>query len=140
MRHSLKLAAGLTALTMILASCSVGNYNPGGVGQVTQEIKWGRNQNPPAAKVAGMQGWVQNFRAQARAQGISDTTLDRAFADVTYNPEVMRRSQNQAEFKKSLWEYLENAVSEKRQTNGRAALAQYGGVLNRVEAAYGVDK
>ena len=68
MRHSLKLAAGLTALTMILASCSVGNYNPGGVGQVTQEIKWGRNQNPPAAKVAGMQGWVQNFRAQARAQ------------------------------------------------------------------------
>ena len=140
MRHSLKLAAGLTALTMILASCSVGNYNPGGVGQVTQEIKWGRNQNPPAAKVAGMQGWVQNFRAQARAQGISDATLDRAFADVTYNPEVMRRSQNQAEFKKSLWEYLENAVSEKRQTNGRAALAQYGGVLNRVEAAYGVDK
>ena len=140
MRHSLKLAAGLTALTMILASCSVGNYTPGGVSQTTQEIKWGRNQNPPAAKVAGMQGWVQSFRAQARAQGISDATLDRAFQGVTYNPEVMRRSQNQAEFKKSLWEYLENAVSEKRQNNGRAALAQYGGVLNRVEATYGVDK
>lgn len=140
MRHSLKLTAGLTALTMILSSCSVGNYSPGGITQVTQEIKWGRYQNPPAAKVAGMQSWVANFRASARAQGISDATLDAAFQGVTYNPEVMRRSGNQAEFKKSLWEYLENAVSEKRQTNGRAALAQYGGVLNRIEAAYGVDK
>ena len=27
---------------------------------------------------------------------------DAAFRDVTYNPEVVRRSQNQAEFKKSL--------------------------------------
>ena len=140
MRFRLKLTAGLTAMTMILASCSVGNYSPGGVSQVTQEIKWGRYQNPPQAKVAGMQNWIAGFRAQARAQGISDATLDRAFSDVTYNPEVVRRSQNQAEFKKSLWEYLENAVSEKRQTNGRAALSQYGGVLSRVEATYGVDK
>ncbi|KGJ05135.1 lytic murein transglycosylase [Paracoccus halophilus] len=140
MHFPLKLTAGLTALTMILASCSMGSYSPGGVAQTAQEIKWGRYQNPDPAKVAGMQSWIAGYRASARAAGISDATLDRAFAGVTYNPEVMSRTRNQAEFKKSLWEYLENAVSEKRQTNGRAALAQYGGVLSRVEAAYGVDK
>ena len=139
---SLKNTVGFVALALVLASCGGGSYGPGGRGvtQQSQEIKWGRNQNPPAAKVAGLNNWIEGFKGRARAQGISDATLSYAFRDVTYNPEVVRRSQNQAEFKKSLWEYLENAVSEKRQTNGRAALAQYNGVLSRVEATYGVDK
>ncbi|WP_199258371.1 lytic murein transglycosylase [Paracoccus binzhouensis] len=140
MRFSLRVSATLTALALVLGGCTGGIYQPGGVAQQSQEIKWGRDQNPPVAKVAGLNGWIQGFKANARAQGISDGTLDFAFRDVIYNPEVVRRSQNQAEFKKSLWEYLETAVSEKRQTNGRAVLAQYGGVLGRVEAAYGVDK
>lgn len=141
MRKSVKLTASLLAMALVLGGCTGGVYTPGGgVAQQSQEIKWGRNQNPPAAKVAGLQNWIAGFRANARAQGISDSTLDLAFRDVTYNPEAIRRSQNQAEFKKSLWEYLENAVSEKRQNNGRAALAQYGGVLSRIEATYGVDK
>ncbi|MFT4012539.1 MAG: lytic murein transglycosylase [Paracoccus sp. (in: a-proteobacteria)] len=142
MRISFRQSAGLGALVLALASCGVGSYapRPGGVAPASQEIKWGRNQNPPPAKVAGLNNWIESFKSQARAQGIGEQTLSFAFRDVVYNPEVVRRSQNQAEFKKSLWEYLENAVSEKRQTNGRAALAQYGGVLSRVEAAYGVDK
>lgn len=143
MRISFRQSVSLAAVALMLASCGVGNYGPrpgGGVAQTAQEIKWGRNQNPPADKVAGLNAWVESYKGRARAQGISDATLNLAFRDVVYNPEAIRRSQNQAEFKKSLWEYLENAVSEKRQTNGRAALGQYGGVLSRVEAAYGVDK
>lgn len=139
MRLSLRLSATLTAMALLLGGCA-GNYTGMGVPQQEQEIKWGRYQNPPPEKVAGLQNWVEGFKARARAQGISDSTLSIAFRDVTYNPEVVRRSQNQAEFKKSLWEYLENAVSEKRQNNGRAALAQYGNVLSRIEATYGVDK
>merc|ERR1712192_256248 len=142
MRISFRHSVGFAAVALMLASCGVGNYGPGprGVAPQSQEIKWGRNQNPPPAKVVGLNAWVANFKGQARGQGISDQTLEFAFRDVVYNPEVVKRSQNQAEFKKSLWEYLENAVSEKRQTNGRAALGQYGGVLNAVEARYGVDK
>lgn len=142
MRISFRHSVGFAAVALMLASCGVGNYGPGprGVAPQSQEIKWGRNQNPPPAKVAGLNAWVANFKGQARGQGISDQTLEFAFRDVVYNPEVVKRSQNQAEFKKSLWEYLENAVSEKRQSNGRAALGQYGGVLNAVEARYGVDK
>ena len=142
MRISFRHSVGFAAVALMLASCGVGNYGPGprGVAPQSQEIKWGRNQNPPPAKVAGLNAWVANFKGQARGQGISDQTLEFAFRDVVYNPEVVKRSQNQAEFKKSLWEYLENAVSEKRKTNGRAALGQYGGVLNAVEARYGVDK
>lgn len=143
MRISFRNSVSLAAVALVLASCGgVGSYGSrsGGVAQQSQEIKWGRNQNPPAAKVAGLNAWIEGFKGQARAQGINDQTLSIAFRDVVYNPEVVKRSGNQAEFKKSLWEYLENAVSEKRQTNGRAALARYGSVLNQVEASYGVDK
>lgn len=142
MRISFRQSVSVAAMALVLASCGVGNYGPrpGGVAPASQEIKWGRNQNPPSAKVAGLNSWIEGFKGTARGAGISDQTLSFAFRDVVYNPEVVKRSQNQAEFKKSLWEYLENAVSEKRQNNGRAALAQYGGVLSRVEAAYGVDK
>jgi len=142
MRISFRQTVSFAVLALVLASCGVGGYGPtrGGVSQQSQEIKWGRNQNPPPAKVAGLNNWIEGFKGQARSQGISDATLSFAFRDVVYNPEVVRRSQNQAEFKKSLWEYLENAVSEKRQNNGRAALSQFGGALSRVEAAYGVDK
>ncbi len=142
MRISFRHSVSFAALALVLASCGVGSYAPrgGGVAQQSQDIKWGRNQNPPPAKVAGLNAWIEGFKGQARGQGISDATLNTAFRDVVYNPEVVKRSQNQAEFKKSLWEYLENAVSEKRQTNGRAALGQYGGVLRSVEASYGVDK
>ncbi|MDS9469111.1 lytic murein transglycosylase [Paracoccus sp. MBLB3053] len=142
MGFSFRHTAGFAAIALVLASCGGGSYGPGrgGVAQQSQEIKWGRYQNPPPAKVAGLNSWIEGFKGQARSQGISDATLSFAFRDVVYNPEVVRRSQNQAEFKKSLWEYLENAVSEKRQVNGRAALSQFNSVLSRVEATYGVDK
>lgn len=142
MRITFRNSVSMAVVALMLGSCGVGGYAPrgGGVAQTAQEIKWGRNQNPPADKVAGLNAWIESYKGRARAQGISDQTLAFAFRDVVYNPEAIKRSQNQAEFKKSLWEYLENAVSEKRQTNGRAALSQYGGILNSVEATYGVDK
>ncbi|WP_347267779.1 lytic murein transglycosylase [Paracoccus sp. (in: a-proteobacteria)] len=140
MRISMRVSVALCALALVLGGCGGGQGPGAGVPQQRQEIKWGRNQNPPAAKVAGLENWVEGFKAGARREGISDATLALAFRDVTYNPEAVKRSQNQAEFKKPLWEYLENAVSEKRQVNGRAALARHGGVLSGVEGAYGVDK
>lgn len=138
---SFRLSAALAAALLVLGSCGVpsgaGRTGPGGE---VQQIRWGRDQNPPADKVAGMQSWVAGFKGRARAAGITEPTLELAFRGVTYNPEAIRRSQIQAEFKKPLWEYLENAVSEKRQANGRAALARNGAALAAIEANYGVDR
>lgn len=137
MRFSAALAIG--ALSLSLAAC-VGGGPVSQSGSSPTVIKYGRDMSPDPAKVAGLSQWVQGFRARANASGISNSTFDAAFRDVVYNPEVIRRSQNQAEFTKSLWEYLETAVSEKRITNGRAMLARHAGVLNQIEATYGVDK
>ncbi len=95
---------------------------------------------PAQVSNAGFARWIDGFRGRARAQGISNATLDRAFAGVQYNTDVISRDRNQAEFTKALWEYLDSAVSDTRIRNGRAALRKHRRTLERIEAAYGVDK
>ncbi len=83
--------------------------------------------------------WLESFRAEASAAGISETVLDEAFANVTVNQRVFELNDNQPEFSRAIWDYLDTAVSERRITDGRAALAENRIVLSLIEAAYGVD-
>ena len=88
----------------------------------------------------GFENWVTSFRPRALSSGVSDATWNRAMRDVRYNPKVIERDRSQAEFTKTIWEYLDSAVSDTRIENGRAALSQHAAVLRQIEAKYGVDK
>ena len=92
------------------------------------------------ASPAGFDGWVQGFRARALAQGISARVFDRAFTGVRYNDYVIEKDRNQGEFTKAIWDYLDKAVSDERVANGRKALRKNRKILDRIEAAYGVDR
>nr|WP_226898495.1 lytic murein transglycosylase [Mangrovicoccus algicola] len=94
----------------------------------------------PVVANTGFARWISGFRGRALSQGISARTFDRAFQGVEYDTDVIGRDRNQAEFARSLWDYLDSAVSPTRIANGRAALASWGPVLDRIEAKYGVDK
>ena len=83
--------------------------------------------------------WQADFRNRALAQGIRPAIFDSAFAGVVVNPRVITRDSNQAEFSRTLWEYLDGAVSEVRIANGRAALARHADTLARIERRYGVE-
>ena len=84
--------------------------------------------------------WLRDFRARAAAQGIRDDVMDRAFAGLTVDPQVVKLDRNQSEYTKAIWDYLDSAASTTRVANGRAALARYGDTLKRIEAHYGVDR
>jgi membrane-bound lytic murein transglycosylase B len=84
--------------------------------------------------------WIAGFRARAEAQGIRADVMDRAFAGIEYNTSVIEKDRNQSEFTRTIWDYLDSAVSADRVANGRAALAAHGELLERIEEAYGVDK
>ncbi|MBK0325945.1 lytic murein transglycosylase [Rhodobacteraceae bacterium F11138] len=86
------------------------------------------------------QDWVETFRPRAQAQGISAAVLDRAFAGVTYDANIIRRDRNQSEFSKTIWEYLDSAASQTRISNGQSALRKHDSSLNAIEARYGVEK
>lgn len=103
-----------------------------------------QTSSPPPVEAstsnAGFQRWVEDFRPRARAQGISRATFDRAFDGVNYDPDVIRRDRNQSEFTKTIWEYLDSAVSDSRVRNGRQALRDHDDTLDDIEARYGVAK
>lgn len=88
----------------------------------------------------GLERWIAGFRVRALAKGISAATFERAFRGVRYNPDVIDKDRHQSEFTKTIWDYLDSAVSDKRVENGKKALRQHRRLLERIEATYGVDK
>lgn len=86
----------------------------------------------------GLNDWITAFRDRALAAGISSATLD-ALAGAEYLPNVVRNDRRQSEFTKTIWDYLDTAVSADRIAHGVKALKTQGDTLARIEATYGVD-
>jgi lytic murein transglycosylase len=82
--------------------------------------------------------WIESFRAEARTKGISDRTLDNAFRGVRLNTRVIELNENQPEFSRAIWDYMDGAVSSDRVARGRSLLRQYRKMLGRAERKYGV--
>ncbi len=88
----------------------------------------------------GLAEWLVGFRARALAQGIHAATFDAALEGVSYDPAIIKRDRNQAEFTKAIWDYLDTAVSDLRIESGRKVLGTWHDTLSRIEAQYGVEK
>ncbi|WP_428251753.1 lytic murein transglycosylase [Halomonas sp.] len=82
--------------------------------------------------------WLARFRREARAEGISAATLERALASLRYRPRVIELDRSQPEFVRPIWQYLDSAVSARRVTTGRQRLAEHRDTARRMEARYGV--
>ncbi|HXH02883.1 MAG TPA: lytic murein transglycosylase [Candidatus Competibacteraceae bacterium] len=98
----------------------------------------------PAASAAPVNAvsfaeWLQQFRAQALAQGIAPATVERALSGLRPNPKVLELDGRQPEFVKPVWEYLDNAVSQARVSQGRRLLLQHQELLRRVAAHFRAD-
>ncbi len=86
------------------------------------------------------QNWIGAFKRRAMVQGIDGAVLERAFDDVHYDAQVIRRDRNQSEFTRTIWDYLDSAASDARIANGKKAMRANLATLNAIEARYGVDK
>ncbi|MEM5476087.1 lytic murein transglycosylase [Pacificibacter sp. AS14] len=93
-----------------------------------------------ATQDAALARWIDGFKARARREGISDTTLNRAFRGVKYDASVIAKDRHQSEFTKQIWDYLDSAASPVRVKNGVAAMRKHASTLRAIEAKYGVDK
>lgn len=89
---------------------------------------------------AGLQAWIAEFRGRALAAGISSAVFDETMTRVHFLPAVIERDRKQDEFTKTIWDYLDKAVSEDRIASGQKALKKHGALLDQIEATYGVDK
>jgi membrane-bound lytic murein transglycosylase B len=88
---------------------------------------------------AGLDAWIADFRPRALAAGLPAAVVDGALRGVTFNPKVVERDRNQNEFTKTIWDYLDTAVSEDRVALGLKSIARHRDLLERIEADYGVE-
>ena len=91
-----------------------------------------------SASGVSFEAWLADFKAYAREQGIAPTVIERAFRDVRPLPRVVEANENQPEFQRPIWAYLESAVSPSRVSRGRQHLAENAQLLAAIEQRYGV--
>ena len=82
--------------------------------------------------------WVADFRAGAKATGITEATLAAAFDGVQYLPRVVELDRAQPEFTRTVWDYLDSAVSPTRVARGQDMLQQMRAPADAAAARYGV--
>ncbi|MFT3718197.1 lytic murein transglycosylase [Pseudorhodoferax sp.] len=95
---------------------------------------------PPPAPAAAhdFAQWIARFREQARAAGIDAAVLHAAFDGVQYLPEVVAQDRAQPEFTRSIWDYLDTAVSPTRVARGQDKRLEVRAALDAAAARYGV--
>nr|HMS95379.1 lytic murein transglycosylase [Tabrizicola sp.] len=89
---------------------------------------------------AGLEEWLTGFRHLALEAGIPAATFDAALRGVEFNEKVVERDRNQNEFSKTIWDYLDTAVSADRVALGLKAIEKNRDLLERIETEYGVEK
>ncbi|WP_346795377.1 lytic murein transglycosylase [Halomonas sp. Bachu 37] len=89
-------------------------------------------------RYADFDQWLNDFRRDARAEGISDSTLREALDGLRYRERVIELDRYQPEFVRAIWQYLDSAVSSTRVDNGRAKLAEHRDTASEMQRRYGV--
>ena len=92
-----------------------------------------------AQSSTGFDRWKRSFRRRALSAGISARVFDTAFTGVSVNQQVLKLDGKQSEFTKTLWEYLDSAVSPQRVRTGRTKARELAQTLAAIEKTYGVD-
>ncbi|MHC8509444.1 MAG: lytic murein transglycosylase [Rhodospirillales bacterium] len=87
----------------------------------------------------GFAAWLAAFKAEARAEGVSQATLNRALADVKPIPRVIELDRKQPEFTLTFRQYIDRVVPASRVNRARARLAENRTLLADAEAAHGVQ-
>lgn len=82
--------------------------------------------------------WIEGVKAEARSKGISQRTLDAAFANVDLNERVIELNENQPEFSRAIWDYMDSAVSSDRVSKGRQMMRKYSKSMGRAERKHSV--
>jgi len=78
------------------------------------------------------------FSAKAKAEGISQNTINNSLSKAKLNTQVLQLDRKQPEFTTSFADYFNRRVTEQRVAQGRALLVKHKDLLARVEQEYGV--
>jgi lytic murein transglycosylase len=81
--------------------------------------------------------WLQTFKTEAAAQGISQPTLQASLTGVTPDPAIIARDHAQGVFKQS-FEQFSGRMVPPRMARAKNKILQYGSLISRIETQFGV--
>jgi membrane-bound lytic murein transglycosylase B len=93
---------------------------------------------PEALAEEDFPAFLQGLRAEAAKDGVPQSVLNDALTGLTVDPKVLAAENSQPEHTITFEDYLSRVVSDKRVAGGKAQLAQYAAMLDKVSSAYGV--
>ena len=91
------------------------------------------------SEARAFRAFIEKLWPEAKAQGVSRGTFDRAFRGVTFDPKIIALTKNQAEVVKPIWSYIAAAVSTERIAKGQDKADADRAWLVRAREKYGVD-
>jgi lytic murein transglycosylase len=87
---------------------------------------------------AGFGRWLQGFKQQAIAQGISSRTVSAALNGVTYDRKTIAKDRAQGVFAQTYLQFVGRMVSKNRMQVGKGKLRKYASTFRKIEQQYGV--
>src|SRR5690606_27449356 len=87
---------------------------------------------------AGFSNWVQEFKQEAAAQGVSKSVLDRSFASIKYNQATIKADRGQHSFKLSLQQFMDKRGAKAIVSRGKSMKKANASMFSAIERTYGV--
>ena len=82
--------------------------------------------------------FLDQVRKSATEQGVSKSTIDKAFFELTPRPSAIASDKAQAEFNQNFWHYVNKRVNKVRLNNGNDTLKNNASLLSKTSEKYGV--
>jgi lytic murein transglycosylase len=89
-------------------------------------------------KGQSFESWLEDFKKDARAQGISPAAIAEAAPSMTFDAGIIRRDHGQAVFNQTFLQFSDRMVGGGRIPTGQAKMRQHAAIFKAVEDKYGV--
>src|SRR4029078_10588741 len=87
---------------------------------------------------AGFGGWLQGFKKEGVAQGISPQVVSEALDGVSYDPAVIAKDRGQSVFAQTFLQFSDRMVSGNRLSVGSSLLKKNAGTFAQIQQQFGV--
>ncbi|MFN3745794.1 MAG: lytic murein transglycosylase [Hyphomicrobiaceae bacterium] len=129
MRRTARLrACAIAALAALATTMALGAGAPAA-----------QTPNPTNCQNTGrFETWLEKFRRQAAAEGVSQATLSAVLDEMTLDPGIIARDRRQTFFGQSFVDFRAKLISRNRLTNGQRQMERHRATFARAEKEYGV--
>lgn len=84
--------------------------------------------------------WKVDFKRRAIAKGYEPSLVSALIDFAELRESAVSSNENQPEFVKPVWDYVENAANARRLDTGKGMLSMHSALFDSIEAEYGVDR